>query len=320
MKKVLVTGAAGFIGYHLSKSLLNKGYEIVGIDNMNSYYNVKLKEARIADIIENSNFHFYKMDICDMESMNVLFDENQFDIIVNLAAQAGVRYSIDNPKAYLDSNLCGFFNILELCRHHKIEHLVFASSSSVYGNQMKTPFSVADRTDEPVSLYAATKKCNELLGHSYSYLYKIPMTGLRFFTVYGPFGRPDMAYFSFTEKIEKGETIKLFNNGEMIRDFTYVDDVVSGIEKIMNEKPEGVTPFKVYNIGNCHPEPLQKLVDCIQNELEKPAKIEYLPMQKGDVYQTFADCTDIEEKFGYHPTTSLEEGIHKFISWYKTYN
>jgi len=321
-KRVLITGAAGFIGFHLAKQLLDKGMEIVGLDNVNDYYDVRLKEARLDILGKYDHFHFIRGSIADGALVERVFTENSFDIVVNLAAQAGVRYSITNPQAYIESNIVGFFNILEACRHHPVEHLLYASSSSVYGNQEKTPFSTDDDVSKPISLYAATKKSNELMAYTYSHLYNIPTTGLRFFTVYGPLGRPDMAYFGFTNKIMKGETIQIFNNGDMKRDFTYVDDIVTGIEAMLCNPPVGNDPAKVYNIGNNQPEDLLNFVEtlekCLMREglISAPAKKEFLPMQPGDVYQTYADISPLERDFGFRPSTSIEEGLSRFAKWY----
>lgn len=325
MKKILVTGAAGFIGYHLSKSLLDDGYTVVGIDNLNDYYDVRLKEHRLSKLNAYTDFRFIKGDISDKTLIDGIFAEEKFDIVVNLAAQAGVRYSITNPDAYIMSNIIGFYNILEACRHNPVEHLVYASSSSVYGNQMKTPFSTSDDVSKPISLYAATKKSNELLAYTYSHLYKIPTTGLRFFTVYGPMGRPDMAYFGFTDKMIKGQKIQVFNNGDLKRDFTYIDDIVMGIRKLMVLPPEGDEPSDVYNIGNNKPEDLlhfiEVLENCLMNEgiITAPAEKEFLPMQKGDVYQTYADVAPLTEKVGFKPDTPIEKGLARFAKWYKEF-
>lgn len=332
--KVLLTGAAGFIGSYLSRRLLNSGVTVIGIDNMNDYYDVGLKEARLQMLSGYDKFTFYKADISDMNEMKRIFEENQPDIVVNLAAQAGVRYSITNPDSYIQSNLIGFYNILECCRHSYddgkkgVQHLVYASSSSVYGSNKKVPYSTADKVDNPVSLYAATKKSNELMAHAYSKLYGIPSTGLRFFTVYGPMGRPDMAYFGFTNRMVKGQTIQIYNNGDMYRDFTYIDDIVTGIEKVMDKAPdknEDGVKYKVYNIGNNKPESLMYFVETLENCLmqagviEKPAEKEFLPMQPGDVYQTYADVEDLERDFGFKPSTSLKEGLTQFAEWYAEY-
>ncbi|MCB6992793.1 NAD-dependent epimerase [bacterium 210820-DFI.6.37] len=321
-KKILVTGAAGFIGFHLSKKLLEQGMRVQGIDNLNAYYDVSLKRARLERLMAYPGFGFTEGDIADEDAVNKLFAGFQPDLVVNLAAQAGVRYSIENPRAYIDSNIIGFFNVLEACRHYPVEHLLFASSSSVYGNQEKTPFSVEDNVDRPISLYAATKKSNELMAYTYSHLYGVPSTGLRFFTVYGPFGRPDMAYFSFADRIMKGEPIKIFNNGDMYRDFTYIDDIVRGIEAMLCEPPQkdaGKDPFKVYNIGNNKPEKLMDFIHALEKALGKEAKKEFLPMQPGDVYQTYADIDELIQDFGFRPETSIEEGLEKFARWYMSY-
>ncbi len=322
MKKILITGGAGFIGFHLSKRLLAAGVPVVGIDNLNDYYEVSLKEARLRILKQFPAYQFIKQDIADKPGLFSVFESEKPDIVVNLAAQAGVRYSIENPQAYIDSNIVGFFNILEACRNYPVEHLLYASSSSVYGNQKKTPFSVDDRVDKPISLYAATKKSNELMAYTYSHLYKIPATGLRFFTVYGPFGRPDMAYFSFTRKILGGEPIKIFNNGDLYRDFTYVDDIVTGIINMLEHPPkadeEGVQ-HKVYNIGNNQPVKLLYFIETLEKALGKEAKKEYLPMQPGDVYQTYADVTELMNDFGFKPDTGIEEGLSKFADWYYGY-
>lgn len=321
-KKILVTGAAGFIGFHLSKLLLQKGVTVIGFDNINDYYDVNLKYARLAILEKFENFTFVKGDLADKTAVDKLFSENKFDIVVNLAAQAGVRYSIENPQAYIESNVIGFFNILEACRNNPVEHLLYASSSSVYGNQQKTPFSTDDDVSKPISLYAATKKSNELMAYTYSHLYSIPSTGLRFFTVYGPYGRPDMAYFSFTQKIMKGETIKIFNDGDMYRDFTYVDDIVKGIENMLCNPPEADENgdrATVYNIGNNSPEKLMYFIETLEKALGKTARKEFFPMQPGDVYQTYADVTPLIEKYGFKPSTSIEDGLAKFVEWYKEY-
>ena len=321
-KTILVTGAAGFIGFHLSKRLLESGIRIIGFDNINSYYDPSLKHARL-DILQNyPNFTFIKGNLADSEAVAAVFEEYKPEIVVNLAAQAGVRYSIENPQVYIESNVIGFFNILEACRHHPVKHLVYASSSSVYGNQEKTPFSTTDDISKPISLYAATKKTNELMAYTYSHLYDIPATGLRFFTVYGPYGRPDMAYFSFTEKIMKGETIKVFNNGDMCRDFTYVDDIVQGIVNLLEHPPKADAAgdrHKVYNIGNNKPEKLMHFIEVLEKCLDREAKKEFLPMQPGDVYQTYADVDGLIADFGFKPETSIEEGLRKFVEWYKGY-
>lgn len=321
-KNILITGAAGFIGFHLANKLLKQGYKIIGFDNINDYYDVNLKKARLEILNKFDNFIFIYADLADEKTVNETFKIYKPDIVVNLAAQAGVRYSIENPKAYIDSNIVGFFNILEACRHNPVEHLVYASSSSVYGNQEKTPFSVDDNVDRPISLYAATKKSNELMAFTYAHLYKIPATGLRFFTVYGPFGRPDMAYFGFTNKIFAGEPIKIFNNGDMLRDFTYIDDIVTGIENILPCQPEADENgdrYKIYNIGNNKPEKLLTFIETLENIIGIEAKKEYLPMQPGDVYQTYADVSELEKNFNFKPQTSIKEGLTKFVEWYKDF-
>ena len=320
-KKILITGAAGFIGYHLAKRLLSLGVQVAGLDNMNAYYDVQLKKDRLARLELYPAFSFTQGDLADGETVNRIFEEFRPDIVVNLAAQAGVLYSIDHPREYIDSNIIGFFNILEACRHYQPEHLLFASSSSVYGNQKKTPFATTDNVDHPISLYAATKKSDELMAYTYCHLYGIPSTGLRFFTVYGPFGRPDMAYFKFTNKIMKGEPI-IFNQGDMYRDFTYVDDIVTGIQNMLccPPKPNGEGDrYKIYNIGNNHPEKLMTFIETLEKALGKTAEKEYLPMQPGDVYQTYADVSELEKDFGFRPSTSIAEGLGKFARWYREY-
>ncbi len=323
--RFLITGAAGFIGFHFAKSLLRDGHEATGFDNLNNYYEVSLKEARLRILAECKGFNFIKGDLADVQAVNRVFAEYRPEIVVNLAAQAGVRYSIENPRAYIDSNVIGFFNILEACRHYPVQHLLYASSSSVYGNQQKTPFSVSDNVDHPISLYAATKKSNELMAYTYSHLYDIPTTGLRFFTVYGPWGRPDMAYFSFTKKMFKGETIQVFNHGDMKRDFTYIDDIVRGIVNMLSKPPQGPDPAKVYNIGNNKPEDLmhfiQTLENCLMAEgiISRPVRKELLPMQPGDVYQTYADVDDLVRDFNFRPITPIEKGLDQFAKWFKTY-
>jgi len=332
---ILVTGAAGFIGFHLIKALLeielhDNNNCIVGIDNINDYYDVSLKEYRLRllnEISEPEYFTFIKLDLADREAMSDLFSTYQFDIVINLGAQAGVRYSIENPNAYIDSNVVGFVNILEGCRHHDIKHLIYASSSSVYGMNIKQPFTTADCVDFPISLYAATKKSNELMAHSYSHLYNIPTTGLRFFTVYGPHGRPDMAYFSFTKKILAGEPINVFNNGDMQRDFTYIDDIVKGIIRIMDKAPSpqystittAAAPYKIYNIGNNQPVTLRRFITAIESACGKKAQENLLPMQAGDVPITYADIDELVDDIDFKPDTSIEDGITKFVEWYKQY-
>lgn len=332
MGDILVTGAAGFIGGFLCKRLVEKtDCRVVGLDNLNEYYDPSIKRDRL-DMISKSDhlgqFEFVLGDIADKTFLQSVFEAHSFDVVVNLAAQAGVRYSIENPSAYIEANVVGFFNILEMCRSNPVKHLVFASSSSVYGSNDKVPYSVSDKTDSPVSLYAATKKSNELMAHAYSKLYDIPCTGLRFFTVYGPMGRPDMAYFKFADKIANGEPIQIYNMGNLQRDFTYIDDVVEGIIDVMNQPPirnmDGV-PFKVYNIGNSNPEPLMRFVDVLEEVLidegvaEKATAHELLPMQPGDVYKTFADVSELEKDFGFRPATRLEEGLRAFAQWYVSY-
>lgn len=322
VRTYLVTGGAGFIGYYLSKALLEKGMRVVGLDNLNDYYEVSLKEARLAILKEYPGYHFVKGDLADKNAVFSTFENYRPDIVVNLAAQAGVRYSIDNPDAYIHSNIVGFFHILEACRHYPVEHLVFASSSSVYGGNKKVPFSTEDKVDRPVSLYAATKKSNELMAYSYSKLYQIPLTGLRFFTVYGPMGRPDMAYFKFAKKIMAGEPIQIYNHGDMRRDFTYIDDIVKGIESVLERPPakdENGAAYKIYNIGNNKPEKLMDYIAVLERCLGKEAKKEYLPMQPGDVYETYADVQDLMDDFGFKPATTIEEGLGRFAEWFLEY-
>lgn len=338
-KNIFVTGASGFIGSNLCKRLLNEvsGIKIIGLDNMNDYYDVRLKESRLEKLQKFDNFVFIKGNLANKELINKLFEEYKPNVVVNLAAQAGVRYSIENPDAYIESNLIGFYNILEGCRHNSVEHLVYASSSSVYGGNTKVPYSTDDKVDNPYSLYAATKKSNELLAHSYSKLYNIPSTGLRFFTVYGPAGRPDMAYFGFTNKLIKGETIKIFNYGNCKRDFTYIDDIVEGIIRVMRGAPEKkngedglpIPPYAVYNIGNSNPENLLEFVNILQEELIRTKVLpddydfeshkELVPMQAGDVPVTYADTTPLERDYGFKPNTSLRDGLRKFAEWYKEF-
>lgn len=343
-KTILVTGAAGFIGTNLVTELLKKadGVHIVGLDNLNDYYDVSLKEYRLEQIQKtaetaNATWMFVRGDLADKQLLESLFTEHHFDIVVNLAAQAGVRYSIDHPDAYMQANIIGFYNILEACRNWPVEHLVYASSSSVYGSNKKIPYSTEDKVDNPVSLYAATKKSNELMAHAYSKLYNIPSTGLRFFTVYGPAGRPDMAYFGFTNKLRKGEKILIFNYGNCLRDFTYVDDIVEGIVRVMTCAPKKqvgedglpVPPYRIYNIGNSKPENLLEFVDILQQELIRAGVLpddydfeahkELVPMQPGDVPVTYADTSPLEKDFGFRPNTSLRDGLRKFAQWYKEY-
>ncbi len=331
--RVLVTGAAGFIGYHLSLRLLKEGFQVAGIDNMNPYYDVGLKESRLAQLTSHGNFTFYRLDLSGKEALEDVFLKNKFDVVVNLAAQAGVRYSLKNPRAYIDSNIIGFTNILECCRHNDVKHLVFASSSSVYGANTKMPFSVHDNVDHPVSLYAATKKANELMAHSYSHLFGLPCTGLRFFTVYGPWGRPDMALFLFTDAILEGRPIKVFNHGKMTRDFTYIDDIIEGVARIMKKIPEpdpkwsGKNPdpgtsyanYRIYNIGNNNPVQLIKFIEAIEDTLGKKAEKEFLDLQPGDVVSTYADVDDLMKDVGFRPQTPLETGIKRFVKWYTEY-
>ena len=322
MKTYLVTGAAGFIGFFLSKALLDKGEQVIGLDNLNDYYEVSLKESRLAVLKKYENFQFYRADLADKEAVFAIFKQHLPAVVVNLAAQAGVRYSIENPDAYISSNIEGFFHILEACRHYPVEHLVFASSSSVYGGNKKVPFSTEDQVDKPVSLYAATKKSNELMAYAYSKLYGIPLTGLRFFTVYGPMGRPDMAYFKFAQKIMAGEPIQIYNHGDMRRDFTYIDDIVAGIEKILCHPPgkdENGAAYKIYNIGNNKPEKLMDYISVLERCLGKEAKKEFLPMQPGDVYETYADVTDLMRDFDFKPSTTIEEGLSRFAEWFLDY-
>ena len=322
MKTYLVTGAAGFIGFFLSRALLDEGEQVIGLDNLNDYYEVSLKESRLAVLKKYENFQFYRADLADKEAVFAIFKQHLPAVVVNLAAQAGVRYSIENPDAYISSNIEGFFHILEACRHYPVEHLVFASSSSVYGGNKKVPFSTEDQVDKPVSLYAATKKSNELMAYAYSKLYGIPLTGLRFFTVYGPMGRPDMAYFKFAKKIMAGEPIQIYNHGDMRRDFTYIDDIVAGIEKILCHPPgkdENGAAYKIYNIGNNKPEKLMDYISVLERCLGKEAKKEFLPMQPGDVYETYADVTDLMHDFDFKPSTTIEEGLSRFAEWFLDY-
>ena len=333
MRNVLVTGAAGFIGFHLSRYLLSKNEQVIGVDDLNNYYDVNLKLSRLAELKKQPNFQFHKINLADGEELAKLFEQTKFDVVVNLAAQAGVRYSLENPHAYINSNLIGFTNILEGCRHAKVKHLVFASSSSVYGANTKMPFSTHDNVDHPISLYAATKKANELLAHSYSHLYKLPTTGLRFFTVYGPWGRPDMALFMFTKAILAGEPIDVFNHGKMQRDFTYIDDIVAGVTKVIDKIPQpnpkwsgnapdpgtSNVPYRVYNIGNNQPVELMYFIKVLEDCLGKEAKKNMLPMQLGDVPATYADIDDLYADVGFKPNTQIEVGIERFVDWYKDY-
>ena len=329
--KVLVTGAAGFIGAYTVKRLSERGDEVVGIDNINDYYDPRLKFARLAELgigegavtqgkavvsSRYSGFRFVRLDLCDRDALQRLFAAEGFDAVCNLAAQAGVRYSIENPYAYVESNIVGFVNLLECCRHYPVRHLVYASSSSVYGQNTKVPFSEEDRVDNPVSLYAATKKSGELMAHVYSSLYGIPTTGLRFFTVYGPWGRPDMAPMLFAKRILSGDPIRVFNHGEMSRDFTYIDDIEEGIIRVLDRAPQGEVPYKVYNIGCSRPVCLMDFIRTLEAALGRKAQLEMLPMQPGDVYRTYADTAAIERDFGYKPETSLAEGVGQFVAWY----
>jgi UDP-glucuronate 4-epimerase len=320
---ILVTGAAGFIGFHVARRLLTEGLAVVGLDNLNSYYDPALKEARLDILQRQPRFAFEQIDLTDRASMERLFAQHRFARVVHLAAQAGVRYSIDHPHAYVDANLEGFVNVLEGCRHHGCGHLVYASSSSVYGANTKLPFSVGDKTDHPISLYAATKKANELIAHSYSHLYRLPVTGLRFFTVYGPWGRPDMAIFLFAKAVLEGELIKLFNHGKMRRDFTYIDDVSNVVVEIIDRIPAGGeaggAPARIYNVGNHRPEDLMHVVAVLEKELGREAVKEMLPMQPGDVMETFADIDDLARETGFRPQTSIEDGLRNFVAWYRDY-
>ena len=325
MTKVLITGAAGFIGFHLSKFLVTEGYHVVGIDSVNDYYDVSLKRERLNLLKDMQGFRFTEIDICDKPGLDLIFQQECFDLVINLAAQAGVRYSIDKPYKYIDSNLIGFINILEACRNNPVKHLVFASSSSVYGANRDIPFSTDQKTDQPVSLYAATKKANELMAHTYAHLYGIQVSGLRFFTVYGPWGRPDMAYFSFTSNIFDGKPIKLFNYGRMRRDFTYIDDVVKGIGLLLDKLkhteykwPDTGVPMRIFNIGNNHPVELIKFVNILEENIGQKAIIEMYPMQDGDVVETFADVTPLKELTGFQPSTTLEKGLEQFVNWYRS--
>lgn len=331
---ILVTGAAGFIGFHLTRVLLQRGDRVVGLDNLNDYYSVDLKQARLAQFASEANFQFEKLDLVDDQGIADLFQREQFDAVVNLAAQAGVRYSLTHPKAYTSSNIDGFLNILEGCRHQQVRHLVYASSSSVYGSNTQMPFSVSDNVDHPVSLYAATKKANELMAHAYSHLYRIPTTGLRFFTVYGPWGRPDMALFLFTKAILEGRPIDVFNHGKMKRDFTYIDDIIDGVVRVIDRPaepnpdwnsqspdPSGSTaPFRLYNIGNNEPVELLRMISVLEECLGQKAEKNFLDMQPGDVPETYADVDAIREATGFEPKTDIETGIKHFVEWYQEYH
>ena len=332
--KILVTGAAGFIGSHLSHRFLDRGDEVIGLDNLNEYYDVNLKNARLARLATRPGFRFVRMDLEDQVDVASLFRTERPRKVVNLAAQAGVRYSLQNPHAYVDSNVVGFINVLEGCRHYGVEHLVYASSSSVYGANTSMPFSVHDNVDHPLSLYAATKKANELMAHTYSHLYKLPTTGLRFFTVYGPWGRPDMALFLFTKAILEGRPIDVFNNGQMKRDFTYIDDIVEGVLRVTDRiaKPNldwsgvqpdpgtSMAPYKIYNIGNNNPVELMRLIDCLEQSIGTTAEKNFMPMQLGDVPATFADVEDLVQDCGFKPETPIETGVERFVNWYREYN
>jgi UDP-glucuronate 4-epimerase len=331
--RILVTGAAGFIGFHLSKRLSDMDFKVIGIDNLNDYYDVTLKYARLKILSGYPNFEFQKIDLTDKGSVDGLFTAQKFDYVVNLAAQAGVRYSLENPYAYLQSNIEGFLNILEACRHHPVKHLIYASSSSVYGANKKMPFSTSDNVDHPLSLYAVTKKSNELMAHSYSSLYNIPTTGLRFFTVYGPYGRPDMALFLFTKAIFEGKSIDVFNNGKMKRDFTYIDDIVEGIVRLLPKLPKRIpnwngenpdpsssfAPYKVYNIGNNKPVELLYFIEVLEKSIGKKSVRNFLPLQDGDVHETYADIDDLMNDVDFRPLVPIEAGVESFVSWYKEY-
>ncbi len=331
--RILVTGAAGFIGAQLSKQLLDRGNEVIGIDNLNDYYDVNLKKARLVPLQENEHFHFYEMDLKNADDVAGLFAKHKPSRVVNLAAQAGVRYSLENPRSYIDSNVMGFLNILEGCRDHDVEHLVFASSSSVYGANTKIPYDVHDQANHPLSIYAATKKSNEMMAHTYAHLFAIPSTGLRFFTVYGPWGRPDMSPILFTKKILAGDPIDIFNHGNHQRDFTYIDDIVEGVVHTLDHIPtaspswDGNTPdpatsnvpYRLYNIGNNQPVELMYFIECIEKSLGQEAQKNYLPMQPGDVQRTCANIDDLIEHVGFHPATPIEEGVQKVVDWYKSY-
>jgi UDP-glucuronate 4-epimerase len=332
-QKVLVTGVAGFIGFHLARRLLKDGYQVVGIDNINPYYDIALKEARLEALRDKSNFLFIKMDLADRKQLGSLFARQDFEVVANMAAQAGVRYSIENPFAYVDSNLVGFVNLLECCRHYNIKHFVFASSSSVYGANTTMPFSVHHNVDHPVSLYAATKKANELMAHTYSHLYRLPSTGLRFFTVYGPWGRPDMALFLFTRAILEDQPLKVFNHGKMQRDFTYIDDIIEGVVRVLSRLPQpnphwsgaepdpgtSSAPYKIYNIGNNNPVELIKFIEVIEAALGKRAQKEFMDLQPGDVVATYADVDDLMQDVGFKPATSIEAGVERFVEWFKDF-
>lgn len=333
-RAVLVTGAAGFIGFHVAQRLLSGGHEVVGVDSVNAYYDPRLKEARLDLLKRHANFSFVKLDLADRGSTKSLFGQHRFPIVIHLAAQAGVRYSLENPHAYIDANIEGFINVLEGCRHNGCKHLVFASSSSVYGANSKLPFSVQDNVDHPISLYAASKKANELMAHAYSHLYRLPATGLRFFTVYGPWGRPDMAMFIFAKAIVEGAPIRLFNHGNMRRDFTFVDDVSEAVDRLIDHPPQGnpnwsgdgpdpassAAPWKIYNIGNNNPEELMHVVSLLEREFGRTTAREMLPMQPGDVLATYADVEDLARDIGFRPATTIEDGIARFAKWYREFH
>lgn len=330
--RILVTGTAGFIGSHLSKKLITQGHEVIGVDNINDYYDVTIKEDRLKSI-GTTNFNFYKINLEDGSSMDEIFKNEKPQVVINLAAQAGVRYSLENPRAYIDSNIVGFTNILECSRHHKVEHLIYASSSSVYGANTSKPFSTSDNIDHPLSLYAATKKSNELMAHTYSHLYNLPTTGLRFFTVYGPWGRPDMALFKFTKAIVNDEEINVYNHGKMMRDFTYVDDIVEAISRLVKKPAQpnlewsganpdpssSFAPYKIYNIGNNNPVKLMEFVEAIENKLDKVAKKNYMDLQPGDVPETYANVDDLFNNINFKPETTIQDGVNKFVDWYLDY-
>ncbi|MDZ7736306.1 MAG: NAD-dependent epimerase [Gammaproteobacteria bacterium] len=331
--RVIVTGAAGFIGYYVSKRLLERGDEVIGIDSLTDYYSVQLKRDRLAQIADHPGFTFHEQDLAERSPTAALFEAAGAERVIHLAAQAGVRYSLENPHAYVECNLVGFVNVLEACRHNNIQHLVFASSSSVYGANTKTPFSVHDNVDHPVSLYAATKKANELMAHTYSHLYRIPVTGLRFFTVYGPWGRPDMAYFKFTDRISRGDPIEVYNNGDLSRDFTYIDDIVAGVIRTLDRVPgpnpgwdgkhpdpgTSTAPYRLYNIGNHSPVRLMDFISTLETVLGQEAEKHMLPMQPGDMHTSYADVDDLIQDIGFSPSTPLKEGLEKFVAWYRDY-
>lgn len=319
-KKILVTGAAGFIGFHLSRRLCAEGHDVIGMDNMNDYYDVSLKEARLAELAHYPNFAFERVELADGAQVQGVFARHKPEKVFHLAAQAGVRYSLDNPLIYINSNIVGFTHILEGCHHHGVKHLVFASSSSVYGANTKLPFSVADTVDSPISLYAATKKSNELMAYSYAHLYGIPLTGLRFFTVYGPWGRPDMAYYKFADAMYAGKPIAVYNHGQMQRDFTYIDDIVEGLVRVQPPVAEKAPPYKIYNIGNHQPVPLLEMITTLEDALGVKAKLDMQPMQPGDVPATYADIADLHRDTGFYPHTPLADGLKKFAEWYKNYH